>query len=118
MTLSGKVVYADLGGKGTEQSGTHRVIILKYIQKTDLAIVVPTTSNPDTFSKYGMTHHIRPTAENGFTTNTFAEVFHINSCWTRRFQRDAHGDIKVLGEISDDDKKAIEAIIREQVKFQ
>jgi mRNA-degrading endonuclease toxin of MazEF toxin-antitoxin module len=115
--LSGKIVYVDLDGKGNEQKGTHRAIILKYIQGTSLAIVVPLTSNLEVFNKFGMTHYIRQSADNGLASDSIAQVFQINSCSTARFQRTPSGDIKVIGKISDDDKKAIELIIREQMKF-
>jgi mRNA-degrading endonuclease toxin of MazEF toxin-antitoxin module len=107
--LSGKIVYVDLDGKGNEQRGIHRAIILKFIQGTALAIVVPLTSKVDVFSKFGMTHYIRQSLENGLTTDSVAQVFQINSCSTARFQRDpSSGEIKVIGTLSDDDKKAID----------
>ena len=77
--LSGKIVHVDLDGKGNEQRGIHRAIILKYIQGTSLAIVVPLTSNVEVYNKFGMTHYIRRSAENGLTTDSVAQVFQINS---------------------------------------
>jgi mRNA-degrading endonuclease toxin of MazEF toxin-antitoxin module len=115
--LSGKIVHVDLDGKGNEQRGIHRAIILKYIQGTSLAIVVPLTSNVEVYNKFGMTHYIRRSAENGLTTDSVAQVFQINSCSTARFEKDPSGNIKTIGKLSDDDKKSIESIIREQMKF-
>ena len=117
--LSGKIIFADLDGKGNEQRGKHPAIVLKYVTGTALAIVVPLTSNLDVGEKFGMTYLIRPSIDNGLKTYSVAQVFQINSCSTSRFERDsATGEIKTLGKLSEDDKKAIEAIIKEQMKFQ
>jgi mRNA-degrading endonuclease toxin of MazEF toxin-antitoxin module len=114
---SGDIVYVDLAGKGTEQKGIHPAIILKFIQGTPLAIVVPLTTNLDVWGKFGMTYLIQKSDKNGLKADSVAQVFQINSCSTSRFQPDFTGQIKVLGTVSDDDRKAIESIIREQMKF-
>jgi mRNA-degrading endonuclease toxin of MazEF toxin-antitoxin module len=118
MMLSGKIVYVDLDGKGNEQRGKHPAIVLKYVNGTSLCIVIPLTSNLSVGEKFGMTYLIRPSSENGLKDYSVAQIFQINSCSTSRFERDsATGTIKTRGKISDDDKKAIELIIREQMKF-
>lgn len=116
--LSGKIVLVDLDGKGVEQRGKHPAIVLKFVNGTPLAIVIPLTTNLDVGNKFGMTYLIRPSIDNGLKDYSVAQIFQINSCSTARFERDsATGNIKTLGKISDDDKKAIEVIIREQIKF-
>jgi len=114
--LSGKIAFVDLDGKGTEQRGSHPAIILKYFSRGDLAIVIPLTSNLEVLEKFPCTHLIRANEKNGLEKDSVAQLFQIKCCHRSRFSLH-EGKIRILGEISHEEQKIINDVIKSEFQF-
>jgi mRNA-degrading endonuclease toxin of MazEF toxin-antitoxin module len=113
----GQICYVNFEGQGTELNGPHPAIVINIFSKVDLAIVIPLTTNLEVLEKYPLTHIIRATSQSGLRQDSVAELFHIRSCHRSRFSINRSGDVVILGEISADEKRIINDLIKSEIQF-
>ena len=95
--------------QGHEIRGNRPAIVIAIHVETELAMVIPLTSNQDAM-RFPYTLEIKKTRDNGLYVDSIALVFQLRSLSVQRF-------IKKLGHIDKTTMKRIKSLIRDYLNL-